>query len=363
MENEVKIIKKGEKDDDRDRGFFYILFHRVKLSRLIILLIALIVTGVLLTGSTYAWFTSNYTVTVQKIDVNVSSGSGIQISTNATDWKSIITIEDILENKYNGAVNQVPQGTAQMNPVSTINTPLAGATSKSAGLKMFRGTIVNDTTNGTMYLNSSQDTDGANTDYIAFDLFVKLDYANAQQVYLTGGTGITCQEGTTCTNIEYAGRMGFVINGNTASSQTVQTMIDLNGGASSVVKIYEPNYDVHTANGLANGRDNYNITGYNLTGNTNAVPYYGLKSEFAYVDGDATTGVPLDSTDSNKFGSVTVNLKTTKNNSSPIEFAELSPGVTKIRVYMWIEGQDIDCENTASGGSVSFNLGFTLDND
>ena len=38
---------------------------------------------------------------------------------------------------------------------------------------------------------------------------------------------------------------------------------------------------------------------------------------------------------------------------------DLPEGVTKIRFYMWIEGQDVDCENGASGGGISFNLGFT----
>ena len=39
----------------------------------------------------------------------------------------------------------------------------------------------------------------------------------------------------------------------------------------------------------------------------------------------------------------------------------LAKGVTKLRIYMWIEGQDVDCENAASGGNVSFNLQLSLD--
>ena len=52
-------------------------------------------TIVILSTSTYAWFTSNYTVSVQPLDVQVSSGSGIQISTDAVNWKSMITLADI----------------------------------------------------------------------------------------------------------------------------------------------------------------------------------------------------------------------------------------------------------------------------
>ena len=30
---------------------------------------------------------------------------------------------------------------------------------------------------------------------------------------------------------------------------------------------------------------------------------------------------------------------------------------------MWIEGQDVDCENSASGAYLTYKLGFTLDDD
>ena len=30
---------------------------------------------------------------------------------------------------------------------------------------------------------------------------------------------------------------------------------------------------------------------------------------------------------------------------------------------MWVEGQDIDCENAASGAFISYKMGFTLDDE
>ena len=38
----------------------------------------------------------------------------------------------------------------------------------------------------------------------------------------------------------------------------------------------------------------------------------------------------------------------------------LQEGITKIRVYMWIEGQDVDCENNASGSDITFKLEFKV---
>ena len=112
---------------------------------------------------------------------------------------------------------------------------------------MFKGTIVNDVNSGVMYLDSVQEYDddtrnqniNGNTDknYIAFDLFIKLDYkateqAPTQPVYFTSGTGITTY-GAANTYIEYAGRMGFVVNGNLPSSSSVDQLRNIKDLAAS----------------------------------------------------------------------------------------------------------------------------------
>ena len=363
MEENILKKKKVDEDEKKKRGLLFILGKRVRNGRFLFLLVAFLLTLVGLSASTYAWFTSNFTVSVQEIDVNVSSGSGIQISTNATDWKSLITIEDITTNKYSGAVNQVPTTATQMNPVSTVPTAFAEATTTSTGLKMFRGQIVNSVVDGKMFLNSTQLTDGAagNNDYIAFDLFLKLDFSGSKKVYLTGGTGITA--GNPNTHIEYAGRMAFVVQDHAPSSTSAAGLQALKGSQNII--FLEPNYDVHTANGIQNANNNYPyaVAGGALTetGNASATPYYGVKAAFTYNESDETTGVILGSTDANKFEAVTPTITTAAGNTERTEFLTLQPGVTKIRVYMWIEGQDVDCENNASGGQVKFNLGFTVD--
>ena len=63
----------------------------VKSSILVLLLIA-----ILLIASTYAWFTSNRTVTVNSLDVNVAAKNGLQISADGTNWKSILQKDDLL---------------------------------------------------------------------------------------------------------------------------------------------------------------------------------------------------------------------------------------------------------------------------
>ena len=85
--------------------------------RLKSLVLLLFLTIVLLSTSTYAWFTANRTVSIEAIDISVAASSGLQISTNAKDWKTLITNEDIINvTDYTNPVNQVPNVLA---PVST----------------------------------------------------------------------------------------------------------------------------------------------------------------------------------------------------------------------------------------------------
>jgi hypothetical protein len=44
------------------------------------------------------------------------------------------------------------------------------------------------------------------------------------------------------------------------------------------------------------------------------------------------------------------------------KYFSLDAGITKFRVYIWVEGQDVDCENDASGSKVSYNIQLSMDN-
>ena len=56
---------------------------------------------------------------------------------------------------------------------------------------------------------------------------------------------------------------------------------------------------------------------------------------------------------------VTPKILTVKDETDYQPFIELHEGITKIRVYLWLEGQDVDCENGASVGDLSFGLQFS----
>lgn len=397
--DDVVLVKKKNEDKKKQKGVWYILMHRDKKGRKgLSLLLFLLLTVVLLSTSVYAWFTANYVVSVTDLEVTVASGAGIQISTDAINWKSLVTSSEILaaSSTYADAVNQVPtrsnSGTI-LNPVSTVNTvgdvtgyKADGTTTKTfKGLNMYLGNVTNNSL-GNYILTTTLENDhnGASGNYLAFDVFIKSDFSDATTLYLTKNTsvkGYTVNSGQD-TDIEYASRIAIINEGNTASSSSTSTMQSLNTG--SAVIFIEPNYDVHTATGVNHASNVYGITTYETTAAYNtansssvayqpALAYSGVKAAITATANDyvtnAATGVKWGDAKATNYNSyfadVTINKLIASDNDTAAsgthtELMTLKPGVTKLRIYMWIEGQDIDCENNASGGTLIFNLGFEV---
>ncbi len=306
-------------------------------------LLVLLLTAILLIASTYAWFTSNRTVTVDTIDVNVAAVNGLQISTNAADWSAFIDATDITTNAYATAVNRLPQ---TLYPVST-----AKGLNTDGTMKMFLGSVeVDPNSSSHDYFLTTTATDDSveKPAYVVFDMFLRLDGSQAQKIYLTKNAGVTGK--TEGKGIENAVRVAFVKEGYTEDVSAVSTITTAKTTSSSDVIIWEPNNNAHTAASIAHASSVYGTT---ITANQVIPSYYGVKSAFS--------NIALTDTNSDRFSSITPDIKTGTTMAST-EFTTLSPGITKFRVYMWIEGQDYDCQNSASGANMSLDLQFSLDN-
>lgn len=322
-------------------------------SNLKLLLLLLLLTTVLLVSSTYAWFTANKTVAVTSLDVTVEAKNGLQISADGINWKTILQLEDLQNatTTYSTATNQIPE---VLEPVST------GKTVTSGKLDMFYGeTDTND--EGDYILTSTKQTDahGSSGRYIAFDIFLKTTNAIAN-LNLTSNSKVVFDapdDDSTATSVglENAARVAFLIEGNVADGATNTEIQALSGATAATTYIWEPNYDVHTAAGVSNAYSVYGITTSQTGGSVLA--YNGVISEFT-----STNNVLLSSTDANYFAPVTPTYTTPANNASDTAIFGLSAGITKVRVYMWVEGQDVDCENNASGSNITYTIEFTNPN-
>lgn len=336
-------------------------------SSIILLLLLLL----LLISATYAWFTANQTVRIDTINVHIEAQNGLQISTDAANWKSIIDNVDITTNAYTGNKNQLP---ASMEPVSTI-----GEVTTDGRMKMFYGTSAPDEADGGKYKLSAveEEYEGAKDDgqpadtgtrrYVAFDIFLKADAETPLQLGLGSNVMMTPTSvvtGNTDKGIKQASRVAFCVLGNKPSGTAASDIVNIAGGTDSY--IWEPNANWHTSAANEHAKSNYGVTtDLKLDGTESPVAYNGIKAPIS-------TPVELDSTDTNYFAGVTPDYITWSNAAADkmtdgdatteltedkmVDIFTVQAGVTKVRVYMWIEGQDYDCENTASGTDISYNV-------
>ena len=325
---------------------------RKKSKKIFIAILMILFTGVILTASTYAWFTANKTVTVSEIDVNVTTSEGLQISADAVKWKTVISNDDITGVTYEGSTNQLPGQTASIKPTSTV-----GEIDTATGfMKMFVGDVTSNAS-GDYILTATQSIETKSTttgDFVVFDLFFQTNAAAS--VYLTSNS--TVGSVGTATGIQNASRVGFVVQGHADVGSDAATIRALKSDGTVPAVIWEPNNDVHTAAAVKHAADVYQIS--TQQAGAPKLAYKGVKKDIY-----KTANIPLNSAETEYFADVKPNISTTVAGIPKEKYErvfDLEAGVTKVRIYMWVEGQDVDCEDNASGGSVAYNLQFsTLD--
>jgi len=338
------------------------------------LIVLIVLTAILMISSSYAWFTSNQTVTVDPIQVQVNATNGLQISHNAFDWSAKVTaaqLKTASENGYDSAKNYIP---AIMLPSSS---PIRENPSAAGRMEMYSGSVDTDEDTGEYFLSSAllsdesqmvqkdpSDPDSTEGYYIVFDIFLKLDLPS--KVYLKSTSNVT-YAGDRSRGLENAARIAFMNLGNVSSDEpsNAQTLATNSG-----ITLWEPNFDVHTATGAQNGISVYGVTGLGLTGQER-VPYRAVNKAFSNVNIKETD--ETHDTAAN-FINVTPDIATPKTPTGNVAFPCLNnyddpadgstelvmkSGITKLRVYMWIEGQDVDCENNASGTSINYTFDIT----
>ena len=318
--------------------------------RLLILLLLLFGTGIMLATSTYAWFTANKTVSIGTLQVQIEAKNGIQISADGTNWKSIVQKTDLTSasTTYGAAKNQLPDVLEAVSTGGVVNT--------DGQLPMYYGNIGTNA-EGNYILTATKETDanGTSGKYIAFDLFFKVD--KETDIWITPTSGVKTTD-VTDTGIKNASRIAFVVLGNTTAGDTVANIQALNKGTASSTYIWEPNYNIHTPAGIANARDVYGKV--DVTADHAILPYSGVISVINDSD-NILLGNATQTDDATKFKDVTITYKTKANFTHYIPAFKLSNGITKVRIYMWVEGQDVDCENNASNGNITFDLQITTE--
>lgn len=321
-------------------------------------ILLLLLLAILLITSSYAWFTANKTVTVSTLTVNVQAANGLQISSDGKNWKAVLSNLDLTNpTDYASHINQIP---SELSPVSTSGAVTDG------NMDMFYGTVeTNDKGEYILVSEKQTDTAGTTGHYIVFDMFLKVNAPTDIDLTTASGVKSSTVQATEDNGLYNAARIAFVNEGTVADSSALAT-IQGQSMKTGTAMIWEPNYDTHTGSAKANAISDYGKTDadFTETGTGTGIftaeqfEYYGVNSEFAKTDNVAIKQPTAPS--STYFSPVTPDYSTINGFTDNQEFLQLQAGITKLRVYMWVEGQDVDCENGASGTWIDFDLQLTV---
>lgn len=316
--------------------------------------------GILLIFSSYAWFSTNLNVKIKQFNMVVAKNGGLTISFDAINFDTSVELSrDIiiteLTETYPNHINQwALNGLTPIssNGISEENSYFFDIFATS-GVK-YRNRRKE---NGFIYTTKVVDTKPRSyNNYIAFDVFFKNVTGSpvADNLYYDRETSITM---TSDGNDEMKGlvnslRVGIVKVG-TLPTETDPTLIQnmqCQGKCEAI--IYEPYSTKHTELSIERAMK-YDI---NLI-DGKVFPTYAMIRE----------GGPIYVKD-NISGSPNLDLYyfALQNNIHEEDFErplfEIPDGITKARIYLWVEGQDIDSlETDSEGADLYIDIGFVKD--
>lgn len=314
--------------------------------KLRLMLLLLFLTAISLSTAAYSWFSTNRTVYISELNIKVQAQGGIEISADAKKWETIINQENIIAAKetYANSLNLLPM---TMEPVSTGKEVIDGK------LQIYYGYTENYNNDYILLANKIEEIENEDeSKFMAFDIFLKSD--NDTNLYLANGSG-AMYEGIT-PGIENSVRFAFLVQGTIEDKTDFSSAQNLNLATESTTYIWEPNYDTHSENGIKNASQVYGIN----VGRVNAeqIKYDGLinkieKKDKVFVSQANAKKYPK------LFKNVEVDYLTKNKFEENLQIFSLKAGITKVRIYIWIEGQDVDCENKSAIGNIIFNFQFT----
>ena len=379
------------------------------------LAVACTLCAVILTVSTYAWFIGMRTVNVSGFDVNIATTESLYLSLNGEDWDYTVNINEgnITTAGYDGNTNKW----SDLIPMSSVGKINAA----SSRLTMFEKGSFTASPGGYRIMASQVQNSGPEeaNGYVAFDLFIKnlsgneyysylADPAqNEEAIYLTPESQVIVSDAgadADKTGIENSVRIAFAQIGRVVATTGADadaddyddqiaeiTGISCAGGGNVTsictrdATIWEPNDTDHVDNAInwyataCKKRTGADITDEGSFGaacdpitNGTFYPTYavsGVIDETDQVDNydgaeyNGWTNSISPTAADGKLVNVDTFTDTEKNlkGTERPEFMYLAPNsITKVRVYIYLEGQDVDNYDFASlGRQITINFGFT----
>lgn len=365
----------------------------------------ILIAAVMFIISTYAWFSTQKNVSITNLQGTVEVAEGLEISLDAQNWSNGIVLGkeegqlSIIDNAYTGHHNISP---TEMLPVSTLGLV---SSNTMTDLKMLRGKIENSKILSEIKPMNEQQTDATKADYpgyFAFDIFLKnsskndtqddilqLNYDSSLEIMDASKVNTGLQNTARVAFVKYSGTSDVMANQATILKETAGVGVGAVSSYISDVAIWEPNSNAHSeyivtnnnmitwsaadstayaTKTLDNGKKGFDVT--------TQMPTYALKesAEGATIndiykwDGSETkiqkqyvlqTKVTAKASTEDDYAleDGVQDLVSTSNGTT--KFGIAPSKISRIRIYVWLEGQDVDCINYAShGGGIKVNIGL-----
>ncbi len=376
------------------------------------LVVICVLCGVVLAASTYAWFIGMKTVNVSSFDIKIATTEGLYLSMDGKSWTYELDVDNAAQ--YTNNANQIDG--VKLVPMSTVGD----MDTASSRMKLYEKGSLTATPGGYRLLASQVDNNVTPNDggveyiegngYVAFDLFIKNlsgeayyvdnNPLNEEAIYLTTNSAVTIGEaGEENTGIENSIRVAFAQLGRVSADVTDETRItgitcanngqttdaDYITGICRTAQVWEPNDTAHVQNAInwyekacnirnSGGTDVEANASYNLL-----TPCTTVEDGTAYqsyvVGKEINVGSNVNVYDGARFNTYTksiedgylVDLDTFTDTEKDLTgtarptFMTLAPNsITKVRVYVYLEGQDVDNYDFAQlGKQITVNFGFT----
>ena len=384
-----------------------------RMRRLMILFIMILLTLSILLVGTYAWFIGLRTVDVSEFSVTITGVDGLEISLDGENWKIegeplhinsstiINTTSTTDDHAYSGHKNIWPSD--GLVPLSTNG--LMDAT--NSRLILYEKTGLPPSPGGYGIISNRLDNTGTDEadGYVAFDLFLKNGKGSSynetydpnadEDIYLTSNSyANSTPSGSSeeAYGIANSIRIGFFQIGRIKSSgysPSISTGITCSGGEhitttctnstnlderrAKTWNIWEPNDSTHESNlvqlfnrickkrsatgaYLETSCDTLTATSSNLTYAINQ-PITSTDQVDVYDGNNGYTSAKLTEMNTYKTNDA-ANYASDKKQLLKIA----GNSVTKIRVYIWLEGQDVDnYDLIVNDANVAIKFGFTKD--
>ena len=370
-----------------------------KKTKIFLLFFTIFSTTITLIVSTYSWFVGISTVNVSDFNVSISAVDGLKLSLDGSSWSNTLTIsKSAVEQAYNNNSNKWPDALVPVSTGGEMNSSVSR-------IKFYDKQSLSPTAGGYRIVANQMDnyTNTEANGYIVFDLFIKnggggvLDSTQyGEDIFLSGGSNVSVPVSGATPNYGAANsiRVGFFrigYLGANASSQNVQaincsTSGDCSWGPSGISgsevrqtyqwNIWEPNANKHTNNLISyynmacKKRDTNGYIGESCIPLETGIHKltYSIKDNIVSNDDvDIYDGVNNNGYSDSSTKLISINTyKTsdaTSTGASKSRLLEL-PGnsITKVRVYIWLEGQDVDnYDLITKNQSLNINFGFTKD--